>query len=160
MSALTIPDFWSDEIRVNVLTPLAILRAGEGSLEKKTNGLLRTEVSSTTSPDFMAHTLELIAPSLNQRRVGLLSATHRTGEVYPVLLKSRGFLPPYSFWRESSRHGDMDPEAFSPPDDEREANSQDEFTRLVVEALHSPNITALILSLIAKSNESQTKVAS
>ncbi len=160
MSTLTIPDFWSDEIRVNVLTPLAILRAGEGSLEKKTNGLLRTEVSSTTSPEFMAHTLELIAPSLNQRRVGLLSATHHTGEVYPVLVKSRGFLPVYSFWRNLSAAIIDDPPDSYLPDDEREANSQDEFIKLVVEALHSPNITALILSLIAKSNESQTKVAS
>ena len=67
-------------------------------IRELTNGIIRAEVTTTTGhEDFVVHRLELVAPQLDNRRYGVLSATHRT-DIYPVVLEADCFRPagPYA----------------------------------------------------------------
>jgi hypothetical protein len=161
MSAVLIPQ-WPDEIRVDVLSPLAILRQVEPTLKERTKGILTTEITTTSAKDVVEHHLDLIAP-LIEYRITILAARHHSVMVYPVTVKSRAFAP-----AERGRVADIFMPGFStiaaisaitkklsePPDDERDAASQQEFAKLVQEVLHSPYVRALVNSLIARSNDS------
>jgi hypothetical protein len=60
---IAIPDLWSDDIKVDIVTPLAIFRAQTGSLHQRTKGLLEAEVRTTTGQSGrVRHQLVLIAP--------------------------------------------------------------------------------------------------
>jgi hypothetical protein len=140
-----IPDLWSDDVKVDVLTPLAILRTQKAYLERRTQGILRAQVATTTTDAWVQHQLELVAPALNQYRTVVLTARHNADLVYPVIVRSLDYLaPPLSPSRAA-------PGAAEAP--ERLANSQDEFIALVREILRSGPVRSLIQSLIARSNE-------
>jgi len=142
----TIPDLWSEEIKVDVLTPLAILRTQEGFLERRTQGTLRALVSSNESASWVRHQLDLIAPALDGYRTTLLTAKHHIDSVYPVIVRSRVFLPAHSPQQILEGDPDLLP-------DEKEAITQDEFIELVRKVLHSRHVLSLTQSLIARSNE-------
>lgn len=125
MSKLTL-DLWSNDIKVDVLTPLAILRSQEGPLQRKTHGLLRASVSTTTADAWEQHSLDLIAPSLSDYRTTLLSARHPHDHVYPVVVTSRTFAPET---RNVLGTGPTTGLSRSEPD-EREAATEQEFVEL------------------------------
>jgi hypothetical protein len=170
-------DLWPDDIRVEVLEPLEILRAQEDSLAQKTNRLLRAEVRTTDYKDknekvtTIAHSLDLIAPVLNEYRITLLRATHSADAIYPVLAESRVFDPDFRPAGVSiPKVGGYAGIATSPlaqvqataemlygspakPDPQyRLGATQEEFTNLVREVLTSVWVRGLIESLIARSN--------
>ena len=64
----TIPDLWSDDIQVDVLTPLVILRAQESRLGRKTQGILEARVTTVATEAWIQHQLDLIAPALSTTR--------------------------------------------------------------------------------------------
>ncbi len=152
--ASAIPDLWPDDIRVDVVTPVAILRAQEGSLEKKTKGILHTKLSTTTGEDWVQHQLDLVAPLLQKYRVTLLTARHDLKIVYPVIVTARGF-------RLDSKSGfPTPPPPLAMPNaaleaDQREAKTENEFIDLVKSVLQSRSVRGLIESLIAQSNETR-----
>src|SRR4051794_11804124 len=89
----TLPDLWSDDIKVDVLSPLVILRSQEGYLERKTQGLLQAKVATTRSGDWVQHQLDLIAPALGGYRRSLLTARHNAEMIYPVFVRAECFAP-------------------------------------------------------------------
>ena len=171
MSVTEIPDLWPADIKVDIVEPVAILRAQEGPFSRRTQGLLRTEVRSHEIPDdeqpelsMVTHSLDLIAPSLHQYRVTLLTAKHRVGSCYPVLIQSQALARhpgkdgvdvassqsamDKGFWEHKYALG-----TFLAFDTEfRRALTQDEFIGYLREILQSGFVRSLIDSLIAQSN--------
>ena len=61
----TIPDLWPEEISVEVLTPLAILRYQAERFRDRTKGLLKAKATTITKDHGSTrHQLDVIAPLL------------------------------------------------------------------------------------------------
>jgi len=150
----TIPDLWSDDIKVDVVTPLAILRAQVGSIQRKTKGLLQAEVTTTTSDaGWVRHQLDLIAPVLDGYRHRLFAATHEKDLVYPVKIEAECFRPesPEDFAQLFSAVTKFQ------KDERPTAQTEQEFIELLSQVLHSGEVRSIIQSLIARSNERQER---
>jgi hypothetical protein len=158
---------WPDDIKVNVQPPIAILRTQATEIGKITKGILKGEVSTTTGvDDFVTHRLDLVAPALGGRRVGVLNATHRS-DIYPVVIEADFFKPqpPRSklgavtaaaagLSMYLAAGGISEPPPWPNPDDWRPvANNEDEFVARVREVLRSGKVRAAIDTLLALSNE-------
>jgi hypothetical protein len=150
----TIPDLWSDDIKVDVVTPLAILRAQVGSIQRKTKGLLQAEVTTTTSDaGWVRHHLDLIAPVLDGYRHRLLAATHEKDLVYPVKVEAECFRPEPAVDIAQV----LSTVTKFRKDGRPTAQTEQEFIELVSQVLHSGEVRSIIQSLIARSNERQDR---
>lgn len=157
--ATTIPTLWPEDIKVDVLPPLTILKYQAAKLREITKGILQAEVTTVTgSDDFVSHRLDLIAPALEGRRFRVLIATHRT-DFYPVVLEADCFRPRIAPGTVAGRMPEATevgggPRPWPPKNDWRPvANDQDEFLKRVGEALRAGEVRAAINSMIALSNE-------
>lgn len=153
--AETLQDLWPDDIKVDVLTPIAILRMQEEGLSRRTQGLLRAEVKTVEAGTRVRHTLDLYAPSLNYRET-LLTAGHNAGEIYPVRVEAEAFLPIARTIGELASSGGAIPLHMN-LNAIRNASSDVEFTRLVREILQSPRVRSRIHSLLARINETKSQ---
>jgi hypothetical protein len=144
--ATTIPDLWSDDIKVNVLPPLVILKAQEGSLARRTKGMLQARLTTVESGKRVQHQLDVIAPSLDAYRERLLSAAHDREMLYPVTVVSEAFVP------EPTSPLGLPGTVQAVSASQRQAVTDDDFIQLVREVLHSRWVRALIHSLIARIN--------
>lgn len=167
MSA-TIPSLWPDDIRVDILPPLVLLKVQAAKIGELTRGVLDAEVTTVTGQsDFVVHRLDLIAPELDDSRYRILSATHRS-EFYPVVIEAEVFRPrpkkiPLTAAFAAQVVGPLalgvpevstDPDRWPHPDDWRPvASSQEEFVDRLREVLRSPPVRATIDSLLARSYE-------
>ena len=96
MSA-AVTSLWPDDIKVDVLPPLAILRYQAAKLSKLTEGILEADVVTTTGhEDFAVHRLDLVAAKLDGRAYRILTATHRAA-FYPVVMEADCFRPKDSY---------------------------------------------------------------
>lgn len=166
MTAAAVPDLWPDEVRADILTPLAILRIQAGYLNQRVGGILQADVTTHASTAIVSHQLVLKAPSL-EYSTAIVAVRHPTEQFYPATVKSSAFLPalpPHA--SEATRlaatmaavsavagAAPFIPPHFDPPADERAANSHEELVELLREVLRSGRIVALTQSLIARSNE-------
>lgn len=170
----TMTSLWPDDIKIDVLRPATILKIQADGLARLTHDLVRAAVTTTTGyEDFVVHRLELIAPRLDDRRYGVLNATHRA-DFYPVLLEADCYRrirrPRQPRPNSSAAQAAVLAHALGelagavadaangpppwPPDDWRPvAANQDEFVKLVGEVLRSREVRAVIESMIALSNE-------
>jgi hypothetical protein len=148
--ATTIPDLWSDDIRVNVLPPIAVLKAQESLLSQKTQGMLQAKLTTTETEKLVQHQLDLVAPSLNFYRERLLSATHTPELPYPVTVTAEAFEP--KSLNPMQEIGTTLAQALNPSRLQRRAATDKEFIQLVREILQSDTVRALIHSLIARIN--------
>lgn len=147
----TIPDLWPDDIKIDVLPPLAILKAQEGSLTRRTQGMLEAKLTTMESGDLVQHQLDLIAPSLNFYRERLLTATHNRLKPYPVTVEAVCFREKPKTHREALILQTKDPlDQLLPV---QEAATDEEFVQLVRRVLRSSEVRALISSLIARINQ-------
>ena len=146
-----VPDLWSEDIKVNVLPPIAVLKTQEGLLARKTQGMLQAKLTTTETETLVQHQLDLIAPGLNFYRERLLSATHDREMPYPVTVTAEAFAPhPLNVVQAvgAAIKRSVDPAVI-----QRRAATDEDFIRLVREVLHSEQVRALIHSLIARINE-------
>ena len=156
-----IPDLWSNDIKVDVLPPLAILKAQEGLLARKTQGMLEAKLTTIESGDLVQHQLDLIAPSLNFYRERLLTATHDRLRPYPVTVAAIRFdsesaIPQGPLAASIHALGKAVSEAsrvFVPEAIQGKAATDEEFLQLVRKVLQSAEVRALISSLIARINQ-------
>lgn len=156
----TIPDLWADDIKVDILPPLAILKAQEGLLVRKTQGMVEAKLTTIESGDLVQHQLDLVAPSLNFYRERLLTATHDRLKPYPVVVAAECFAS-----KSEVSHGPLAPlhltakaltdlhRALVPETSQRKAATDEEFVQLIREVLQSTEVRALISSLIARINQ-------
>jgi hypothetical protein len=136
-------DFWSDDIKVEVLTPLMILRAQEPALRKKTKGILQAEVETVSTDSSVIHNLYLVAPALGNYKEKILSVTHTPSLVYPCEVASSTLS--------GVRHVAVVPSL------SETIYSQTGFIDRLRDALQSPFVRSTIDSLLAKSNEQRTE---
>lgn len=139
-------DLWPDEIRVEPLTPLRILRIQAERLRDKTQGRLVAEIVTTQkgspvrTPEEWGpeevHRFEIVAKALNDYRHQLAVCVHQSDFAYPVLVV-----------------------ADTLPDDGKLASSQDEFLQLMRGLLNAKSTVALIESLMARIAESKATPA-
>jgi hypothetical protein len=146
-----IPDLWPTDINVDVLPPIAILKAQEGLLARKTQGMLVARLTTMESENLIQHQLDLLAPSLNFYRERLLSATHGRAMVYPVTVTADCFRPKPGTQMDAITFPVEHP--LIQPLPQREAATDEEFVQLVEKVLHSAEVRALIHSLIARINQ-------
>jgi hypothetical protein len=156
--AATIEDLWPDDIRVDVRTPLQIMRVQEGLLGKKLRGVLEAEVASRFTDTLVRHEFDLIAPGLGGYRERIFSATHDRKRIYPVTVEAACFL------RESELLANrvlrsMAPGPYVEPSDCKEAATEEDLIELIRQILHSPEVRSAIQSLVAQSNEVRGKSA-
>ena len=154
-----IPDLWSDDISVDVLAPLVILRVQAENLSRKTHGVLVAQVSSPLSMgETMSFDLEVIAPAVN-RRIRILTARHVQSEPYPVIVSS----PPLTLSKDSSgrRHRIYDKITlnFDEINTSSVADTQQEMLSLTAAVLQSGWLKSRLQSLVALSNEATAKPA-
>jgi hypothetical protein len=154
----TIPNLWSDDIRVDVLTPLVILRSQASLLRQMTKGILEAEVTTATSDSgAVQHQLDLIAPALNRYRHRVLIAKHERDQVYPVIVEAECFQPKTASQRVALSMSTLG--TGTPGDWRPKADTEQEFIDLVGKALHSGEVRSIIQSLIARSNEQRSPTA-
>jgi hypothetical protein len=154
----TIPNLWPDDIKLNVLPPVAVLKAQEGLLAQMTHGMLQAKLTTTETEKLVQHRLDLIAPSLNFYRQRLLSATHDRVMLYPVTVTAEAFAPapvtpsPFNLGHITAALQRLDPSLT-----QRQAATDEEFIRLVGEVLRSVEVRGLIHSLIARINDEKAE---
>ncbi len=164
--SIELQDLWPDDINVEVLPPVAILRAQLEPLRHKTKGILQAEldVVNSDSSNLITYNLDIIAPSLASYRHRILTATHDKILVYPVTITSACLISrrvsesPEMPARVPAlpRLGDM----FSKSDEyeefgSRRAAGEREFQHSLRLILKSREVTSIISSLIARSNQLQ-----
>ncbi len=151
MTTLT-PDLWGDGIAVKVRSPLVILRQQANLLEQKTGGILRAEVQSVHSEERVKHGLVVMALALRYS-ISIVEVEHGLDMPYPASLtsindKSASFLFGASVGfpkimnlleKSDSLVGKI--------------TSEPEFIEELGKALKSARVSAVISSLIARSNE-------
>jgi hypothetical protein len=156
--AVAIPNLWPQDIHVDVLPPLVILKAQIQPLEQMTKGLLRVEVSTRTvslHPEFrnpldlgrkseefsddssttVFHDMDVIAPTLRNYRHTLLTVDYQQNRVYPARLSSK-----------------LNQEGI-------EADSAEDFMARLGEVLKSSETRSLLDSLLARINEQLSGVS-
>jgi hypothetical protein len=150
-----IPDLWPNDIKAEVLPPIAVLKVQEGLLARRTQGLLQAKLTTTATENLVQHQLDLIAPSLNFYRERLLSATHDRVMLYPVIVTAGVFGPkpetPKGLLGLTTPVVESIIQRMSDLGlTQRRAATDEEFVQLVREVLQSEEVRALIHSLIAR----------
>jgi hypothetical protein len=131
----TIPNLWPEDLNVDVQTPHAILQVQANLLGKVTRGILQGSVETESTKDEVQHRLVVVAPAYNGYRHTLLVAIHHPDLPYPTEIRAESLQ---SFAGEFPT-----------------AESDTAMVILVARALGSSETRAIILSLIAMSNEAQ-----
>ena len=131
-----IPSLWSDDVAIDVVPPITILRVQATALEEKTKGVLKGDVSTVSSDSgrFLIQ-FDIIASALQGSRYRLLTVSGSDGESYPVAMEF-------------------------PTGGYKEVATQHEFIDLLQSVLQSPPIRSKIQSLIVKSKKVAKGVAS
>jgi hypothetical protein len=140
----TIPNLWPTEFNVDVRTPLTILKVQANWLSKVTKGILEGVVETERSERQEQHRLVVVAPVHNGYRHNLITVIHDLNLPYPAEVRAEGLA-------ELSPRPDLKGRTFLT--DYPSADSDEQLIELVRQALQSGPTKALILSLIAKSNE-------
>ena len=162
----SIPVLWADDIKVDIVPPIAILRAQVEPLRRMSGGLLGAEVTNTVSGEFVKHFLDVIAPALHGYRQRILSVAHHSEMVYPVRVEShfhstkwevpptpgmsvlrRPLMPP-EMANLFAKFASGDPGVPWMPN----AETQEELIQAIQLILRSGDVRGLTQSLIARSN--------
>jgi hypothetical protein len=142
----TIPILWPNEFKVDVQTPYSILRVQADSLGKVTRGILQGDVETETSNEQVQHRLVVVAPAYHSYRHTLIVVRHGIHLPYPAEVRAEVLAKKEK--RDSGLPGRPIEVTVYPS-----ANSDEQLVNLVQNALWSQETRAVILSLIAKSNE-------
>ncbi len=142
-----IPDLWGDDIRVDIVPPLVVLKTQAEAISRRTKGMLTADVSSSRDVDDdgaveCRHKLLLQARSIGYHGEELLQIQHYENRYYPLTIE----LPTGIVWD----YADSDtPTAY------RRCNDQDELLAALGRALTSPPTKAALNSLLARVNEKE-----
>ena len=164
---VAIPDLWPG-LKLDILSPAAILRRQVEHLRVKGQGVLDAELTTVTGKDdFFIHRLDLIASQAYGQRYRVLVVTHRT-EYYPLQIEADRYRPKTKQTTRTIKRGgyrsfgeELETEVLStesltwPPEADWRpiAWSQEDFVRRLGEVLTSSEVRSAIESFIARSNE-------
>lgn len=147
MSHAQIPDLWPESLRVDVLTPYAVLSAQATKLTEKTQGLVEGRVTTRAlPPGLWLHIFDLVAPVLSFRYT-LFRLWHRESMPYPAVLW-RGREP-------STKPSDI---ARALSEDRMEPGSdliwnEEKLLHALQGVFQNPVTLSVVESLISRSNE-------
>jgi hypothetical protein len=143
-----IPDLWPDEFKVDVQTPVTVLRVQAQALARKTRGILKAEVETEVwQKDYSQHRFVVIAPAVNGLRQTLVTVRNEKDLPYPATVYSpaiNGLIVAHFVSPGSGGPGSTD------------VFDEDELKRTLGLVLGSKEVRAVIISLIARSNEAST----
>jgi hypothetical protein len=129
-TAAELPDLWPETVKKSrVRSPLTILKFYSEQLTRYTGGIIRGEIVTQASKNKILHYFDVIAPAGGQLRRRLFNVAHEADSAYPVWL-------------------------YGPDSMSANSNSEPEFLDHLGQVLSSPEVVAVIQSLIARSNES------
>ncbi len=150
---LEIPDLWSDDIKVDVLPPLTILKAQDEAIRRKTQGILHLEVTAREEQEdrgdegfvyWTIYALDLVAIALGYHE-SLLEVLHRKGKLYPVTIQMPEEIEWTQYLQETISSNTI------------RCYSSETFIDHLRTALQSQYTNSVIASLIAQSNEVRMK---
>jgi hypothetical protein len=136
---------WPPDIKPTTQSPFAILDLQARALTQQTEGVLAGDLR--VAKDDQGRTtlyLDMVVPALGGYRQEVLTATHKTEQVYPVRVDAACFR-----WIAVL----ATVPGLSGKKPENEAASDEEFRRVVEKVLHSDEVKSVAQSLIARSNE-------
>ena len=152
--------------KINVLSPIAILRQQATYLREATQGILEAEVAVVKGEPWTITSFWIIAPALDRYRFELFKIAHNVTDPYPVQISCAGlFATDRINLREFLvTYAEFDtPFTVSNPEDEPDdpitdtilvvASSQDDFMRILENILASPRTERTLHSLIARTND-------
>ena len=144
--ATKIPNLWSQkDVKVEVLSPFAILRTQAANLEQMTKGLIEAEITATaTATGEIFYQLDLIAPVLGGYRHRLFAISHKKDMLYPV-----------RFLLSSTQISELI-KRLGPQNWTEVAGTEAIFLNELTYLLQSNDVNAVIQSIIARSNEVQS----
>ena len=133
-----IPSLWSTEaVRVDVLSPAAILRKQAADLSRLSQGVLRGDVRRVEKENAVELHFDVIAPAAGDIRRRIATVVHEKNGAYPATLRELQFVNGFE-------------------EGAGTANSQREFVKMLSDWLNSGTIISVIHSLIAISNDEPT----
>ena len=155
MATDQIPNLWpTDEIVVDVLPPLVILRAQASNLRLMTKGILEAEINTLRgSGGRLQHQLEILVPALEHYRRRLLTATHDENMVYPVYVDDETPEVDTANALLGREVGDLISAGMRGVRKPVRCSTQDVFIETLQQILRSSTVKSLVQSLIARSNE-------
>lgn len=124
----TIPNLWSPQVKVDVVTPYAILQVQANLLSQITQGILQGDIETEMGQTKVQHRLVIIAPAYNGYRHTLVVVHHKQNLPYPADVLAETFASSQT------------------------AHSDTELQDLIGQVLQSKQSLAMILSLIANSS--------
>lgn len=143
-----IPNLWAtDNINLNIISPLAIMRTQAGNLETMTRGLLKAVIlpSVAEKSGNIFYAFDIIAPALNNYQHRLFSVRHASELVYPVTFYGSSELQTEQEWMLDANSN---------------AYSESDFINKLGYVLQSAYTVAIIQSLIARSNDETIPLSS
>ncbi len=160
-----IPDLWGySDVKPEVLTPIAVLRAQASLLSQKTKGLLigETRISTAAAETEGKETIsfDVRAPAANNSRYPLLQVEYASDALYPCTVTGRGLARKEELQITNIIPTFPNTQTVTRTVHNKTAHSDTEFIEIVKEVLQAPTTVALLQTLIAKSNEcaSESKV--
>ncbi|MCE9533617.1 MAG: hypothetical protein K8T89_21200 [Planctomycetes bacterium] len=122
---------WPPDIKPDVLSPRGILEMQALALREQTDGLLSAEVRSVfdNAEGAVYLIFDIVSSSLRGTRQRILTVRHATDRIYPCYLDAEGLTSTES------------------------AHSDDEIKGIVRRALHTGDVKAIALSLLASSRD-------
>ena len=147
-----IPDLWGDDIKVDVLSPLAILKVQGELLGTKTKGLLAglttSGLAGAKQEREEIHQFDLHSPAVNYTE-NVLTVRHKQGRPYPVDLRLQTAIDwPKQLWEASGSEYSEDGTS-----SDCRCGNEKEFLLALRAALQSPPVRSAIDSILAMSNE-------
>lgn len=147
-------DLWPEDLVVNVQTPAMILNEQAEALGKRTQRIVRSDVSDTYQGTLRSIDFELVAPIIGFR-ARLLQVRHQQDRPYPCVVIAG------ALWEEDEPEADEWATDWKLTLEEyyqaREAESPDELRKLLRVVFNAPDTKSLLFSLVARSNEVATK---
>jgi hypothetical protein len=162
----TIPDLWPEEIKVDVQSPAAIFRRQASQLQIRTKDSLEGEVKIALSPDRkIMYDFRIVAPALDGYKHSLFMAKHDETMVYPVIIWFKPWVDAAKTefkrkYRSIGLQAAIEATVTPPePDGAREAATPKDLLELLKELLNAPYTKGIIMSLLARVNETGTEEA-
>ena len=147
----TIPSLWPNTFKSDVQTPLAILQQQAEGVAAATNDILKASVDTESGGKKVQHRLVLIAPYYRNFRHTLIVVLHNVDLVYPAEIQAESV-------KKTVKSDITNPMVGGGPFYDNEyptVLSEDEMMSTIRNILHSDQTRAVILAMIAKSNEAR-----
>lgn len=150
----TTADLWPDDIAVEVLSPVMILKQQAEAISKKTKGLVKGDVRKISIENSEEIAFDLLAPALGLREE-LLTVRYKRGYPYPSSVSAAALE---GSLRLQSPQTPTNWEILEPENPCEVAYTPVEFLTILRKVFGARDTLAVISSILARSNEANEGV--